>query len=195
MNNERRKSKLKISRILPIFLFAAGASIIVFFGFPRRSKDQQPHDPEKTATLAIAPVEDSIAPDFSLINTQGERVKLSDFRGKPVLINFWATWCGPCLIEMPSIQDRFEKHQKEGLVVFAIDFDEPKEDVAFFGEELGLTFDLLLDPGGEIQNLYRILGYPTSFFVDPDGVIKVLHIGVMTEGQLDDYLSQIGIDT
>ena len=86
---------------------------------------------------------------------------------------------------MPAIQDRFEIYQEDGLKVLAIDFDEPREDVAFFGEELGLTFDLLLDPGGEIQNLYRIVGYPTSFFVDSEGVIKVQHIGVMTEGQLD----------
>lgn len=195
MNIEKKKSKFKLSRILPIFLFAAGVSIIIFFGFPRQSKDQQPPDPEKTATLAIAPVEGSIAPNFSLINIQGEQVKLSDFRGQPVLINFWATWCGPCRIEMPAIQDRFEKHRDEGFVVLAVDFDEPQEDVAFFGEELGLSFDLLLDPGGKIQNLYRVLGYPTSHFVDSNGIIKVQHIGIMTEGQLDDYLSQIGLDS
>lgn len=195
MNIEKKKSKLKLSRILPIFLFAAGVSIIIFFGFPRQSKDQQPHDPEKTTTLTIAPIEDSSAPDFSLINIQGELVKLSDFRGQPVLINFWATWCGPCRIEMPTIQDRFERHRDEGFVVLAVDFDEPQEDVATFGEELGLTFNLLLDPGGKIQNLYRVLGYPTSYFVDSNGIIKVQHIGLMTEGQLDDYLSQIGLDS
>lgn len=195
MNIEKKKSKLKLSRILPIFLFAAGVSIIIFFGFPRQSKDQQPHDPEKTTTLTIAPIEDSSAPDFSLINIQGELVKLSDFRGQPVLINFWATWCGPCRIEMPTIQDRFERHRDEGFVVLAVDFDEPQEDVATFGEELGLTFNLLLDPGGKIQNLYRVLGYPTSYFVDSNGIIKVQHIGIMTEGQLDDYLSQIGLDS
>lgn len=195
MNIEKEKSKPKLSRILSIFLFAAGVSIIILFGFPRQSEDQQPRDPEETASLAIAPVEDSIAPDFSLINTQGERVKLSDFRGQPVLINFWATWCGPCRIEMPAIQDRFERHRDEGFVVLAVDFDEAQEDVATFGEELGLTFDLLLDPGGKIQDLYRVLGYPTSHFVDSNGVIKVQHIGIMTEGQLDNYLSQIGLES
>lgn len=195
MEIEQQGSKFGISRIISLILILAGISILIFFGFPRAEVNQQLPTPQSTLTLSVAPAQDALAPDFSLLNIEGEQIQLSDFQGQPVLINFWATWCGPCLIEMPSIQDRFEKHQKEGLVVLAIDFDEPKEDVAFFGEELGLTFDLLLDPGGEIQNLYRILGYPTSFFVDPDGVIKVLHIGVMTEGQLDDYLSQIGIDT
>ena len=149
--------------------------------------------PVDTSNLEVAPVVDSLAPDFTLENIEGEMVSLSDFRGKAVLVNFWATWCGPCRVEMPAIQSRFEAHS-DNLVVLAVDNNEPQPAVAAFFDELQLTFPGLLDPGGEIQELYRVRGYPSSYFLDPDGVVRVVHIGVMTEGQLDDYLSQVGID-
>jgi peroxiredoxin len=193
MDNERKNSTILVTRLIAGILFIAGIMILYFFGFPDMDVNEPPPEPNSTETLQIAPEIDSLAPDFTLLSTVGEEIQLSNLKGQVVLINFWATWCGPCRIEMPAIQDRFERYQDDGLVVLAIDFDEPQEDVAFFGEELGLTFELLLDPGGNIQSLYRILGYPTSYFVDSEGIIKVKHIGIMTERQLDDYLAQIGI--
>lgn len=142
--------------------------------------------------LDVAPVKGAVAPDFELINVEGENVKLSDYRGKSVLINFWATWCGPCRLEMPAIQARYEQYSPE-LVVLAVDNDESQEIVAAFVDELGLTFPILLDFGAVIQDLYRIRGYPSSLFVDANGIIQVVHIGIMTEGQLDGYLAEIGI--
>ena len=147
---------------------------------------------EKTG-LEVAPVEGSIAPDFKLRNLDGEEVQLSDFHGHPVLINLWATWCGPCRLEMPAIQDRFELYEEHGLIVLAVDFDEPISAVHSFRDELGLTFQILLDPGANVQKLYRNRNYPTSFFIDEMGVIQVHHIGVMTEEQLDVNLAEIGV--
>jgi peroxiredoxin len=141
----------------------------------------------------IEPIQGALAPDFTLRNTQGESVSLNDFRGQPVVLNFWATWCGPCRIEMPTLESRFERFGEQGLVILAVNFDEPKERVRTYGEEFGLTFPLLLDPGAVVQRLYLNRSYPTSFFVDPDGVIQVQQIGVMTEGQLDQHLEQIGL--
>jgi peroxiredoxin len=135
-----------------------------------------------TANLEIDPSPGSLAPDFTLTTINGDSVSLNQYRGKTVLVNFWATWCGPCRIEMPAIQSRFEQFRDEGLVVLAVDFDESQEVVAAFRDEFDLTFELLLDPS-----------YPTSFFIDPQGVIQVQHIGVMTEGQLDNYLEQLGL--
>jgi peroxiredoxin len=151
-------------------------------------------EPENLASLEIAPSQGSIAPDFSLLTLDGEQITLSELRGHPVMINLWATWCAPCRIEMPHIQDRFERYADEGFVVLAVDFDEPAEIVAEFRDELGLTFDLLLDPGAEVQELYRNRSYPSTFFVDANGVIQVQHIGVMTEGQLDENLAAIGLE-
>lgn len=143
--------------------------------------------------VETAPEKGAFAPDFNLLTPEGEEIRLSELRGQPVLINFWATWCAPCRIEMPAIQDRFTKFADEDFVVLAVDFDEPVGDVVAFRDELELTFPILLDPGAEIQLLYRIRGYPSSFFVDEQGIIQVQHIGVMTEGQLDENLAQIGL--
>jgi peroxiredoxin len=193
MDNERKNSTILVTRLIAGILFIAGIMLLYFFGFPDGEIDESSPEPASSATLQIAPVRESLAPDFTLFNTLGEEVQLSRFKGQAILINFWATWCGPCRIEMPALQDRFERYQDDGLVVLAVDFDESQEDVAFFGEELGLTFELLLDPGGDIQSLYRIMGYPTSYFVDSQGIVKVKHIGIMTEDQLDDNLARIGI--
>jgi cytochrome c biogenesis protein CcmG/thiol:disulfide interchange protein DsbE len=139
---------------------------------------------------APAPEVGAPAPDFTALTPQGDRVSLSDLRGQVVLINFWATWCAPCRVEMPAIQARYNRG---GFTVLAVDFDENAELVQAFVDGLGLSFPVLLDPGGEIQNLYRVRGYPTSFFVDADGIIRVFHIGDMSETELDNYLSHLGV--
>jgi peroxiredoxin len=159
-----------------------------------RSVGQESSNRSKVAnSVPVEPVLNAQAPDFTLETVEGEKVQLSDFNGRPVLINFWATWCGPCRIEMPAIQDRFATYQEPGLVVLAVNYDESRGAVSIFRDEMGLTFPLLLDPGGEVQQLYRNRSYPTSFFVDEQGIIRSHHIGVMTEGQLDENLATIGV--
>jgi cytochrome c biogenesis protein CcmG/thiol:disulfide interchange protein DsbE len=132
----------------------------------------------------------SAAPEFVLENLLGEQTSLSDFRGQVVLINFWATWCLPCRLEMPTIQQRYNDG---GFAVLAVDFNEDAERVQAFVDELEIDLPILLDPGGRVQELYRVRGYPTSFFVDEVGVIRFFHIGEMTQEILDDYLTQMGV--
>jgi peroxiredoxin len=139
------------------------------------------------------PVEGNQAPDFTLKAVYGDIVKLSDFQGHPVLINFWATWCPPCMLEMPLIQDRYEKYAPD-LVVLAVNYDETESLVKAFVLDKQITFNVLLDPGGIVQNLYMVRGYPTSVFVDAEGVIQKIHIGILTEAQLDENLSLIGLN-
>lgn len=141
--------------------------------------------------LDSAPIEGARAPDFTLVNLEGEPVRLSDLRGEVVLLNFWATWCGPCLLEMPVIEARY---QQGGFQVLAVDFDEPAERVAAYLVDLGLSFPALLDPGGEIQRLYQVRGYPTSFFIDREGIIQILHVGPLNAAQLDSNLAQLGVE-
>lgn len=179
--------------IITATLILAGVAVIYFFAFPSTPRISNELKNGENPLSDPSPEVNSPAPDFNLQSVAGETIRLSDLRGRPVLINFWATWCAPCRIEMPSLQDRFETYTEEGLAILAVDFDEPAETVLAFGAEFGLTFDLLLDPGGKIQDLFRIRGYPTSFFLDEQGVIKVVHIGVMTEGQLDGYLAEVGL--
>lgn len=169
---------------------AMGAAIL--FGLPAELNRPPVQSGGGTPqVLGAAPVTGAPAPEFSLESLAGEQVSLADARGHPVLINFWATWCGPCRVEMPAIQSRYEMHKDQGLRVYAIDFDEPRELVEDFAKAFGLTFDVLLDPGGQVNNTYKIIGYPTSFFVAADGVIQIVHVGAMTEGQLDEYLVKI----
>ncbi|MDA1330495.1 MAG: TlpA disulfide reductase family protein [Chloroflexi bacterium] len=130
------------------------------------------------------------APNFELEKPDGQFIALDEFRGEVVLLNFWATWCGPCRLEMPAIQQRYEQADFQ---VLAVNFDETADQVRAFMEELELTFPALLDPGGEIQRLYEVRGYPTSVFVDEKGIIQIIHIGLLSEDQLDGYLVEMGV--
>ena len=160
----------------------------VFFGLPT---GQPAPSPVADASGQPAPLTGSPAPDFTLTNTQGKSITLSDLKNQPVLINFWATWCGPCRTEMPAIEAAYQKYKSDGLAVLAVDADESKQEVVNFGNSLNLTFDLLLDPGNSVNDLYRIRAYPSSFFIGRDGLVVALQIGVMTEAQLAENLAKI----
>lgn len=172
-----------------VALLGLALAIVTLWGFP--SVDTRL--PPIAEGQAAAPLQGALAPDFVLAGVDGRSHQLDALRGSPVLVNFWATWCEPCRLEMPAIQTRYERFHETGLEVLAVDFDEPKSDVVSFGDSLGLTFPLLLDPGGEVQSLYQVRGYPSSFFIDRAGVVQVVQIGVMTEGQLDRNLAAIGV--
>ncbi len=142
-------------------------------------------------SIAVPEV-NSPAPDFQLMTLNGESVSLSGMRGRPVLINFWATWCGPCQMEMPLIQKYYEKYSPN-LVVLAVNNDEPASDVKSFVDKMELTFPVLLDPGAKVENQYRVMAFPTSLFINKEGLIRYQHIGILNEQQLVQYLKQIGV--
>lgn len=129
------------------------------------------------------------APDFTLLDPDGQSVSLSDWRGRPVLINFWASWCGPCEVEMPDIQAAYEAHAGQDLVVLAIAVDDSAENVRRFFEKHGLTFQPLLDDG-QVSRAYQVFGLPTSFFVSADGEVVAVHTGVLTESKIEEYLAR-----
>ena len=145
-----------------------------------------------TQEPVVAPIVDSLAPDFELETVDGDLVRLSDLRGEVVALNFWATWCAPCRLEMPDLQARADAYG-DRLTVLGVNFDETAEEVDAFRQEVGVRFPLLLDPGGEVQRLYRVLGYPTTFFIDSEGVIRIQHLGLMSAEQIDQYLEELGL--
>jgi len=100
-----------------------------------------------------------------LLNLEGEEVSLSDSSGQPALINFWATWCPPCLEELPAIQATYQN--SDDLVVLGVNFQERLTNVKSFVEQEGLTFPILLDEEGRLALLYRVRSLPTSFFLEP----------------------------
>jgi peroxiredoxin len=182
----------KLMPLLGGILLGLGVGIVIFFGFLKEDSAPKMSDLTQGSVPQPVPSLDAPAPDFELSTLSGESIQLEDYRGKIVLLNFWATWCAPCRLEMPALQSRYEEHNGK-LAVVAINNAESPEDVQAFVDELDLSFDILLDPQAEAQRLYQVRGYPTSFLIDADGVIRTQHIGLMTEGQLDGYLKELGL--
>ncbi len=119
-----------------------------------------------------------IAPDFGLPSLAGPTVRLSDHQGKVVLLNFWATWCPPCRAEMPSMEKMYEAYRDRGLVILAISSDRGgKSVVKPYVQERGLTFPVLLDPGGEVFAQYGVRGLPTSYLLDRRGRVFSADVG------------------
>lgn len=144
-------------------------------------------------TTASAPSVGDPAPDFALANLEGETVRLQDFRGRPVLINFWATWCGPCIFEMPELQAAYEASPDGGLVILGLNRAEDRDTIRNFlarDIDVTLTFPILLDEEATTANRYAIVNMPTSVFVDAGGTVTAIHRGPLTQEQIDDYLAQ-----
>ncbi|MBC8503947.1 MAG: TlpA family protein disulfide reductase [Anaerolineales bacterium] len=139
-----------------------------------------------------APQEGFLAPDFTLETLEGELMTLSELRGSPVLINLWASWCGPCRAEMPAMQRIHEKYGDEFIIlaVNATHQDSPNAAAAFVSE-LGLTFPILLDHDGSVSTQYQLRSLPTSFFVNRDGIIEEVVIG----GPMSEALLQTRIES
>jgi peroxiredoxin len=165
---------------------AVGLAFFNFPTMPSSSGDSGPAIPGLTEFVG------SEAPGFDLRTLDGDALQLTDLRGRVVLLNFWATWCGPCRVEMPDLQARADRWT-DRLTIVGVNFDEPEADVRTFRDELGLTFPIVLDPGAKVQNLYRIVGYPTTILIDSQGVVRVQHVGLMSPDQLDKYLAQMGL--
>lgn len=125
------------------------------------------------------------APDFELATLSGETVKLSDYRGQKVMLNFWATWCPPCRAEMPDME-KFYHEMKGEIEILAINID-TNNDVAGFIKEMGVTFPILLDTKENVMKNYQIISIPTTFLIDENGIIKEKTIGAMTY----DYMKKI----
>ncbi|MFN2425888.1 MAG: TlpA family protein disulfide reductase [Candidatus Binatia bacterium] len=126
---------------------------------------------------AGAPVKGDIAPEFVLQSTTGAVRKLSNYRGKIVLVNLWATWCPPCIAELPVLDQLSAAYADKGLVILAVAGDEDTQAVHDFLARSPVKFEVLLDPNGAIGTQYGITGYPETFFVDRQGKLQDKIIG------------------
>ncbi|MEH6944536.1 peroxiredoxin family protein [Bacillus sp. JJ722] len=129
------------------------------------------------------------APNFTLQNLEGENVSLSDYKGKKVILNFWATWCPPCRKEMPALE-KFYQQNKNKIEILAINTD-PKNDVAGYVNSMNLTFPILLDEKSEVSGQYDILSLPTTYFIDEKGKLVKKQIGELTFEQLNQIMSEL----
>ncbi len=138
----------------------------------------------------IAPEINAIAPDFELVSLEGEQVRLSDLRGRPVILNFWATWCGPCIVEMPILQSIFEAHQDTGLRILAVNLGETADTVRRWQQTGNFSYDLLLDQPQAVARLYHLRGQPSTYVISPDGLITHIFFGPIREDALIAALEQ-----
>lgn len=144
----------------------------------------------KSPGTGPAPTTNSEAPDFTLRNLDGEEVKLSAFRGKPVMVNFWATWCAPCREEIPEIVKMYrETHAGENYEILGVATgNSSMETVKAFSQEFDMRFPLLPDDGNHITNLFHVLPIPTTFFIDKDGIIRETHVGPVDRAMMEKWL-------
>ena len=137
------------------------------------------------------PAQGRPAPNFAFRYPDGSTYTLADFKGQPVIVNFWATWCPPCRREMPGLVKAYETHKDDGLMILEVDVAEPAEAVEQFVQEYNMTMPVILDQRQEVTRLYRTDSFPTSFFIDKDGVIQVRWVGYLPEEQLALNLQKI----
>jgi peroxiredoxin len=116
-------------------------------------------------------------PALMLEDMKGNSINLANLRGKTVLINFWATWCAPCVEEMPSIQGLKARFNQEKFEVLAVNVGESKERVEAFLKKVPVNFSILFDPQGDASRNWKVHGFPTTFILGPDGRIRYYHVG------------------
>ncbi len=130
------------------------------------------------------------APDFSLKTIDNRDIKLSDYRGKYVILNFWATWCGPCRYEIPTLQTTHETWKKADVVIIAINTQDGFENAYSYAKAYGLTFTIPVDIPGKVAELYGVRGLPTTFFINSDGIITYIKIGpFINKDEIEQYMA------
>lgn len=135
---------------------------------------------------ALAVEEGEQAPDFTLPSIYPDQppVSLADLAGKTVYVDFWASWCAPCLTSLPLYNELYHKYKDQGLEVVAINVDNPIEDGLYFLEDNPLDFLIPADPDGETAELFAVIGMPSSYLIAPDGEVTLVHMGFRS-GDID----------
>jgi len=145
-------------------------------------------DPNASADGMAAPsIRGQVAPGFTLVDLSGKKVSLADYKGHPVVINFWATYCGPCKLEMPWFQEMLNKYQADGLVVLGLDQDEGvgKAEIAAASKKIGVSYPILL-PDDKVAKAYQLGDYlPETFYIGRDGKVVEQTVGVNTKDELE----------
>jgi peroxiredoxin len=188
-------------RINFFYVFVLFILFVILAGIMKEVRDTKQTEPEQyadslaTVSEAVEPKEATVeqmkpvsgdqkkAPLFSLENLEGNSVSLSDYRGKKVLLNMWATWCGPCRQEMPELVNIDETYSNEKLAVIGVNMTSQEfsvKDVRSFAKQYNVTYPILLDDDGEVMDKYRVIGLPTSFLIDEKGDVMREFRGIVT---------------
>ncbi|QIK71976.1 redoxin domain-containing protein [Propioniciclava coleopterorum] len=140
---------------------------------------------------ATAPRVGTMAPDFTATTTDGRTITLSQLRGRPVWLNFGATWCAPCRVEAPDIQAAHAA-QEQGVQIIAVYLGEDRTAIEPFASSLGLTYDHVPDPKKALASAWGVSGIPVHWFIDSDGIIRSTQVGILGPGRITELLAQVG---
>jgi peroxiredoxin len=155
---------------------------------------KEPANPDlESSDLVEAPIAGYRAPQFTLSSTLGEEISLADYRGQPVVLNFWATWCPPCRAEVPHFQDASVKYNGQATIL-GIDQGEPLPIVADFASSFSLSYPLLLDPDSAVNRQYGVAALPTTVFVDSNGLVQEVYTGIVNKAVLEDRIERLLAD-
>lgn len=168
---------------LAVVVLLVTAGLVYWFGFARDSSESG------VITIGKRP------PDFSLPGLHGETIKLSDYRGQVVLVNFWATWCPPCRVEMPEFESVYQDYRDQNFEIIGIDQGEPLDLVRSYLEENPYSWVFALDESGEASTKYGVYGLPQSFLLDEEGRVAYIWHGLVTRDSLERQLNKLGLES
>jgi len=141
-------------------------------------------------SLASSDLTGQAAPDFALKSSSGDNLRLSEYRGDVVMVNFWATWCGPCRQEMPLLDELYSRYERVGFSLLGVNIDDDSRKAMNMVSELGVSFPVLFDARKEVSKLYEVEAMPVTVLIDREGTIRYVHHGYKP-GYEDKYLDQI----
>lgn len=179
------KKFLLVAAIIVILLVLVDITVLKDQGMVENAgKVDKPKKEEELEELPVGIGIGNIAPSFTLKDLDGNEVSLGDYKGKKILLNFWASWCPPCRAEMPDMESFYQNYKDKGYVVIAVNAastEKNSQDAPAFVKKNDLTFPVLVDEKGSINARYNVMSLPTSYFIDSDGVIRNKVIGAMSE--------------
>ena len=173
---DKKKKRFYMRTIILALMVVA----IVFTIYTNLTKD-------RTALIQVG----DDAPDFALVDMNGEKHQLSDYKGKGVFLNFWGTWCKPCEREFPLMDKQYQVYKDQGLEILAVNIGESDFAVQKFIDRKGLTFPVLIDDKKSVMETYKINPLPTTLLINPNGKIEKVITGEMSEAMIKDYMEQI----
>lgn len=188
-NSESGGATVRIAVALGVLALAAAVVFIAFSGTIAKS-DQRASVSE---TIAEARgTEKAPAPEFNLKNLSGKEVKLSDYKGKVVIVNFWATWCGPCRAEIPSFVSLRERYHGRGLEIIGISLDEgDQESVGAFAERFNINYPIVLGTMETVEAYGPMNAIPTTFVIDRQGQVRSRHLGMMSFSEIEEAIKDL----
>lgn len=185
---ERGRPPIRLSS-MQIVLLAALAVFTLYITWRAKSLEKSIANRDEVSIIVAKP-----APTFSLASLDGRTVSLSDYAGKKVVVSYWASWCGPCKVEMPELRDFYKRYHKadSDFEILAISIDESRSDAEKYAAAEKLPFPVLLDPQSKTADAYSVEGIPTMFVIGKDGKVEYAHTGLQ-EGMQFILMRQLGI--